>query len=99
MKTTIIIISWVGAKMIVSESLTTGELTSLLAYCMNILMSLMMLSFVFVMITMSSASIERVYDVLTEEADIVNPENPVMEVKDGSIVFDQFFQCFLTCIL
>ncbi len=86
--TCIILLSWIGAKMIVADSLTTGELTSLLAYCMNILMSLMMLSFVFVMITMSSASIERVYDVLTEEADIVNPENPVMDVKDGSIVFD-----------
>lgn len=86
--TCIILISWIGAKMIVADSLTTGELTSLLAYCMNILMSLMMLSFVFVMITMSSASVERIAEVLNETADIVNPENPVMEVKDGSIKFD-----------
>lgn len=86
--TCIILISWVGAKMIVSGSLTTGELTSLLAYCMNILFSLMMLSMVFVMITMSSASIERIAEVLNETPDIVNPENPVMEVKDGSIIFD-----------
>jgi len=83
----IILISWIGAKMISVHTLTTGELTSLLAYCMNILMSLMMLSFVFVMITMSSASVERIYEVLTEKPDIVNPEDPVMEVKDGSIVF------------
>ena len=85
--TCIILISWVGAKMIVSDLLTTGELASLLAYCMNILMSLMMLSIVFVMITMSSASIERIAEVLNEEADIVNPKDPVMEVKDGSIEF------------
>ena len=85
--TCIILISWIGAKMIVSDSLTTGELASLLAYCMNILMSLMMLSLVFVMITMSSASIERIAEVLNENADIVNPDDPVMEVKDGSIEF------------
>lgn len=85
--TCIILISWIGAKMIVADSLTTGELTSLLAYCMNILMSLMMLSFVFIMITMSSASVERIYEVLEEKPDIVNPENPVTEVKDGSIEF------------
>ena len=85
--TCIILISWIGAKMIVSDLLTTGELASLLAYCMNILMSMMMLSIVFVMITMSSASIERIAEVLNEEADIVNPDDPVMEVKDGSIEF------------
>ena len=85
--TCIILISWIGAKMIVSDLLTTGELASLLAYCMNILMSMMMLSIVFVMITMSSASIERIAEVLNEEADIVNPKDPVMEVKDGSIEF------------
>ncbi|MCR5799597.1 MAG: ABC transporter ATP-binding protein/permease [Lachnospiraceae bacterium] len=84
----IILISWIGAKMISAHTLTTGELTSLLAYCMNILMSLMMLSFVFVMITMSSASVERIYEVLTEEPDIVDPDDPIMEVKDGSIEFD-----------
>ncbi len=84
----IILISWVGAKMIVGGSLTTGELTSLLAYCMNILMSLMMLSMVFVMLTMSAASVERIAEVLNEEADIVNPEDPVTKISDGSIVFD-----------
>ena len=86
--TCIILISWFGAKMIVVKSLTTGELMSLLAYCMNILMSLMMLSMVFVMITMSMASARRITEVLNEEADIRNPEQPVMEVKDGSVVFD-----------
>lgn len=85
--TCIILISWIGAKMIVSDLLTTGELASLLAYCMNILMSMMMLSIVFVMITMSTASIERIAEVLNEEADIVNPDDPVMEVRDGSIEF------------
>lgn len=84
----ILLISWLGAKMIVSSALTTGELMSLLAYCMNILMNLMMLSMVFVMITMSSASIRRIAEVLNETSDIQNPENPVMEVKDGSIEFN-----------
>lgn len=84
----ILLISWLGANMIVGSAMTTGELTSLLAYCMNILMSLMMLSMVFVMITLSIASAERVAEVLNEKADICNPENPVMEVKDGSVVFD-----------
>lgn len=84
----ILLISWLGANMIVGSAMTTGELTSLLAYCMNILMSLMMLSMVFVMITLSIASAERVTEVLNEKADICNPENPVMEVKDGSVVFD-----------
>ena len=81
-------ISWLGAKMIVADTLTTGELMSLLTYCMNILMSLMMLSMVFVMITMSMASARRITEVLNEEADIRNPKQPVMEVKDGSVVFD-----------
>lgn len=84
----ILLISWLGAKMIVGTSMTTGELMSLLAYCMNILMSLMMLSMVFVMVTMSIASARRVAEVLTEKSDLANPENPVMEVADGSIVFD-----------
>lgn len=86
--TCILLISWIGAKMIVAGSLTTGNLTTLLAYCMNILMSLMMLSFVFVMITMSMASARRIAEVLNEKADITDPENPVMEVKDGSIEFN-----------
>lgn len=81
-------ISWLGAKMIVGSSLTTGELMSLLTYCMNILMSLMMLSMVFVMVTMSIASAERVTEVINDTADITDPENPVTDVPDGSIVFD-----------
>ena len=84
----IILISWLGAKMIVQNTLTTGELMSLLTYCMNILMSLMMLSMVFVMITMSGASAKRVAEVLEEKADLVNPENPDFEIKDGSIRFE-----------
>lgn len=86
--TCIILISWIGAKMIVVNSLTTGELMSLLTYCMNIMMSLMMLSMVFVMITMSIASAERICEVLNEKSDITNPENPDHEVTDGSIRFD-----------
>ena len=84
----ILLISWLGAKMIIGTSMTTGELMSLLAYCMNILMSLMMLSMVFVMVTMSIASARRVAEVLNEKSDLSNPEHPVMEVADGSIVFD-----------
>ena len=86
--TCIILISWIGAKMIVINSLTTGELMSLLTYCMNIMMSLMMLSMVFVMITMSIASAERICEVLNEKSDITNPEKPDYEVTDGSIRFD-----------
>lgn len=86
--TCILLISWLGAKMIVANGLTTGQLMSLLTYCMNILMNLMMLSMVFVMVTMSTASAERITEVLNEKSDLANPENPVMEVKDGSIVFD-----------
>ncbi|MCI8835749.1 MAG: ABC transporter ATP-binding protein [Ruminococcus sp.] len=85
--TCILLLSWMGAKMIVSSELTTGELMSLLAYCMNILMSLMMLSMVFVMISMSMASIRRIAEVLDEESDLQNPMHPVKEVADGSIVF------------
>lgn len=81
-------LSWLGAKMIVVGSLTTGELMSLLTYCMNIMMSLMMLSMIFVMVTMSFASAERITEVLNEKSDLQNPENPVMEVKDGSIMFN-----------
>ena len=84
----ILILSWVGANYIVSGSLTTGELTSLFAYVMNIFISLMLLSFTFVMITMSEASAERVAGVLTEKTDITSPEQAVMEVKDGSIDFE-----------
>lgn len=84
----ILSISWFGAKEIVFGDLTTGELMSLLAYCMNILMSFMFLAVMFVMITMSVASADRIVEVLNEEPDIKNPENPVMEVKDGSIAFE-----------
>ena len=85
--TCIILISWLGAKMIISSTLTTGELMSLLAYCMNILSSLMMLSMVFVMISMSTASMQRISEVLNEESDLHNPADPVFEVKDGRIEF------------
>ena len=83
----ILIISWLGAHMIVGGSLTTGDLMSLLAYCMNILMSLMMLSMAFVMISMSTASVERISEVLNETSDLQNPEHPVLEVPDGSVEF------------
>ena len=83
----ILLISWLGAKMIVADSLTTGELMSLLAYCMNILMSLMMLSMVFIMITMSMAAMKRAAEVLSENSDIQNPKEPIYEVADGSVEF------------
>lgn len=86
--TCILLISWLGAKLIVTDKFTTGELMSMLAYCMTILMNLMMFSMVFVMITMSIANAERVAEVLNEKPTITNPENPVMMVKDGSIIFD-----------
>lgn len=85
--TCILVISWMGAHMIVSNTLTTGDLSMLLTYCMNILMNLMMLSMIFVMVTMSVASARRVAEVLNEKPDITNPEDPVMEVADGSIEF------------
>ena len=84
----IILVSWFGANMIVSSELTTGELTSMLTYCMNILMNLLMVAMVFVMLTMSIASGKRVAGVLNEKSTLANPENPVYEVKDGSIEFD-----------
>ena len=88
-RTCTLLISWFGAQMIVKGTgLTTGELTSLLSYVMNILMSLMMLSMVYVMVTQSAAAAERIDEVLTEQPDIVSPENAVTTVKDGSIDFD-----------
>ena len=81
-------ISWLGARMIVQNTLSTGDLMSLLTYCMNILMSLMMLSMVFVMITLSMASAERIAEVLNEKADLTNPKDPRMQVADGSIDFE-----------
>ena len=84
----ILLISWKGAHLIIGGTLTTGELTSLFSYIMSALMALMMLSMIFVMITMSVASARRICEVLNEKSDITNPENPVMEIMDGSIDFD-----------
>ena len=84
----IIAISWFGANMIVAGDLTEGELTSMLTYCMNILMNLMMIAFIFVMLTMSLASGKRIAEVLKETATIQNPEHPDREVPDGSIDFE-----------
>lgn len=84
----IIAISWFGANMIVGSEMTTGELTSMLTYCMNILMSLLMVAMVFVMITMSLASARRISEVLNEESTLKNPENPDYNVENGSIDFE-----------
>lgn len=85
--TCILLISWLGAKMIVAGGLTTGEMMSLLTYCMNILMSLMMVSMIFVMLTMSYASAKRIAEVLEEKSDLENPREPVKSLPDGSICF------------
>ena len=84
----ILAISWLGAKMIVSNALTTGQLMSLMTYCMNILMSLMMVSMIFVMVTMSAASAERIAEVINEKSTLSNPEHPIQEVPDGRITFE-----------
>ena len=84
----IILISWLGAHMVVQDQLTTGKLMSLLTYCMTILMNLMMLSMIFVMVTMSAASAKRICEVLEEKPDLANPEKPIYQVQDGSILFD-----------
>ncbi len=84
----IVLLSWLGAKMIVIGNLTTGQLMSLFSYTANILMSLLMFAMVLVTITLSRASGERIVEVLDEEPSIKNPENPVYEVKDGSISFE-----------
>ena len=84
----IIALSWWGAHFIVSGTLTTGELTSLFTYVMSILQSLMMLSMIFVMLTQSAASAKRVCEVIEEQPDIVNPEQPIYEIPNGSIVFE-----------
>ena len=86
--TCILVISWLGAHMIVSDELTTGELMSLLTYCMNILASLMIIAGGVVMVTMSSASAKRICEVLDEKSDLTNPDDPVYEIKDGSIEFE-----------
>ena len=84
----ILLISWFGAHMVVGGSLETGDLMALLTYCMNILMNLMMLSMIFVMISMSLASGRRICEVLNEESTLHNPENPVYDVANGDIKFD-----------
>ena len=83
-----LLISWFGARLIVGGSMTTGELTSMFSYAMQILMSLMMVAMVFVMITMAKASAKRVAEILDEQPDLHNPANPIHEVKDGAIEFD-----------
>ena len=83
----ILLISWLGAHMVVSSSLTTGDLMALLTYCMNILMNLMMLSMVFVMISLSLASARRISEVLNEQSTLHNPKEPLYDVPDGSISF------------
>lgn len=83
----ILLISWLGAHMVVSSTLTTGDLMALLTYCMNILMNLMMLSMVFVMISLSLASARRISEVLNEQSTLHNPKEPLYNVPDGSISF------------
>lgn len=83
----ILLISWLGAHMVVSSTLTTGDLMALLTYCMNILMNLMMLSMVFVMISLSLASARRISEVLNEQSTLHNPKDPLYDVPDGSISF------------
>ena len=85
----ILALSWFGAKMITFGTLTTGELTSMFSYVMSILFALMMISMIFVMLTLSQASAKRIVEVLDEKADLVNPENPDYEVIDGSVDFEQ----------
>ena len=87
MSVVIVLISLVGGKLIIGSSLTTGELTSLISYAMQILTSLMMLSMILVMIMMSRASAERIVEILEEKSTIHNNENPIKQVKDGSITF------------
>ncbi|MCI6018213.1 MAG: ABC transporter ATP-binding protein/permease [Clostridiales bacterium] len=84
----IILLSWLGAQMIVVGNLTTGELMSLFSYVMNILMSLMMISMVFVMLTLSKASADRIAEVINEKSDLNNGENPVHDITDGSVDFN-----------
>ena len=84
----ILAVSWIGAHLVVDGALTTGELTSMFSYIMMILMSLMMFSMVLVMVIIARAAAERIVDLLNEESDLKNKENPVMDVKDGSVVFE-----------
>ena len=91
MYTCMLLISWIGAKLILSNSMTTGELMSMFTYAAQILMSLMMLSMVFVMITMSKASAERIAEILDEKSTLTNNDHPIFEVPDGSIDFDNVY--------
>lgn len=89
MYTVMLLISWIGAKAIVGNTgMTTGQLTSVISYAMMILMSLMMISMVFVMVIISRASAERIVEILDESSDIVSPENAIMQISDGSVVFE-----------
>lgn len=91
MYTSVLLISWFGAKQIVADELTTGQLTSLFAYVMTILMSLLMFSFSIVMVTLSRASAERIVEVLDETVDIVSPTDAVKTVKNGDIAFENVY--------
>lgn len=86
-----LLISWVGARLVVNGEMTTGELSSMFTYTMQILTSLMMVSMIIVMLVISKTSAERISELLEEEPDITNPEKPVMEVNDGSIDFENVF--------
>lgn len=86
--TSMILLAWLGAKMIVGGSLTTGQLMSMFTYVMGIMMSLMMISMIFVMLTMSKASGDRIAEVINEKSNLNNPENPVYKVENGSISFE-----------
>ena len=91
MYTSMLLIAWFGAKLIVGGNMTEGQLMSIITYSLQVLSSLMMLSMIFVMLTISRASAERICEVLSEETDLKNPENPVFEVADGSIEFKNTF--------
>lgn len=95
MYTCTLLLSWFGANLVVVKDLTTGELASMFNYTMNILMSLMMVSMMFVMVTMAKASGERIADVLNEKSTIMNCDNPVFEIKDGSVVFENAYFSYL----
>ena len=92
--TCILLISWIGAQTIVGGQMQTGQLSSIITYAYQILMSLMMLSMVFVMVIISQSSAERIVEVLEEEPDLKNKENPIKEVKDGSISFENVSFCY-----
>ncbi len=88
MYTCMLVISWIGARFVIRSEMTTGQLMSMISYVMQILMSLMMSSMLVLMLTMSKAAAGRIIEVLDEQPDIVDPENPVTEIADGSVEFD-----------